>query len=98
VVAGTDPAYGSVTKIDGSLVHGVNTTVDWRIVGRHAIGALPASLLILLRFYLLSINLLATNTFITKVPRAALVATALAPVFLKDFRSSYLASRKLSAS
>ena len=38
---GTDLIYASVTKTGGSLVHGYNRTIDWRIVGRLALGSLP---------------------------------------------------------
>jgi uncharacterized membrane protein YfcA len=40
---GTDLLYASVTKTAGSLVHGVNRTVDWRMVRRLATGSLPAT-------------------------------------------------------
>ena len=46
---GTDLIYASVTKTGGSLVHGFNQTIDWRIVRRLATGSLPASLLTLAR-------------------------------------------------
>src|ERR1700742_1220262 len=42
---GTDLLYASITKTGGSLVHGLNKTIDWRIVRRLAMGSLPASLL-----------------------------------------------------
>src|ERR1700735_2510939 len=42
---GTDLIYASVTKTGGSVVHGLNKTIDWRIVRRLALGSLPASLL-----------------------------------------------------
>ena len=38
---GTDLLYASVTKTGGSLVHGINKTIDWRIVTRLALGSLP---------------------------------------------------------
>src|ERR1700749_3873253 len=53
---GTDLLYASVTKTGGSLVHGINKTIDWRIVARLATGSLPASLLTLLIFHLLAID------------------------------------------
>ena len=40
---GTDLIYASVTKTGGSLVHGFNRTIDWRIVRRLATGQ-PARL------------------------------------------------------
>ena len=40
---GTDLLYASVTKTVGTVVHGKRSTVDWRIVGRLALGSLPAA-------------------------------------------------------
>src|SRR3954471_7492297 len=40
---GTDLLYAATTKTAGSLVHGFNKTVDWRIVGRLALGSVPAA-------------------------------------------------------
>src|SRR5215475_5853121 len=53
---GTDLLYASITKTGGSLVHGINRTINWRIVGRLATGSLPASLATLLVFHLLAID------------------------------------------
>src|SRR5271167_2958134 len=45
---GTDLLYASATKSVGTLVHGLNHTVDWRIVRRLAAGSVPATVLTLL--------------------------------------------------
>src|ERR1700686_3349441 len=44
---GTDLLYASATKTAGTLVHGLNRTVDWRIVGRLATGSVPATIVTL---------------------------------------------------
>jgi uncharacterized protein len=44
---GTDLLYAAATKTAGSSVHGFNRTIDWRIVGRLALGSVPASALTL---------------------------------------------------
>ncbi len=44
---GTDLLYAAVTKSAGTLVHGLNHTVDWRITGRLAAGSVPSTLLTL---------------------------------------------------
>src|ERR1700726_1974056 len=44
---GTDLLYASATKTLGTLVHGLNRTVDWRIVARLASGSVPATLITL---------------------------------------------------
>jgi len=40
---GTDLLYASVTKSAGTLVHGFNRSIDWRIVGTLALGSVPAA-------------------------------------------------------
>jgi len=40
---GTDLLYASVTKSVGTLVHGFNRNIDWRITALLASGSLPAS-------------------------------------------------------
>jgi uncharacterized membrane protein YfcA len=45
---GTDLLYATVTKSAGSLVHGRNRNVDWRIVGRLAAGSVPGAVLTLI--------------------------------------------------
>jgi uncharacterized protein len=86
---GTDLLYASVTKTGGSLVHGINKTIDWRIVTRLAMGSLPASLLTLLMFHFLKIDPSAMNALVTRVLGVALLATALALIFRKFLLASY---------
>jgi uncharacterized membrane protein YfcA len=45
---GTDLLYAAITKSGGSLVHGFNRTVDWRLVARLASGSVPATVVTLL--------------------------------------------------
>lgn len=45
---GTDLLYAAITKSNGTLVHGLNGTVDWRITRRLAYGSIPATILTLL--------------------------------------------------
>ncbi len=40
---GTDLLYAATTKSVGTLVHGLNRTVEWRIVFRLALGSVPAA-------------------------------------------------------
>jgi len=86
---GTDLLYASVTKTGGTLVHGINRTIDWRIVTRLSLGSLPASLLTLLIFHFLTIDPAAMNAMITKVLGGALLATALALIFRRKLLASY---------
>src|SRR6201995_6161162 len=47
MAVGTDLLYASATKSVGTLVHGLNHTVDWRIVRRLSTGSVPGTLLML---------------------------------------------------
>lgn len=86
---GTDLIYASITKTGGSIVHGFARNIEWRMVGRLALGSIPASLLTLLAFYFLKIDPGALNALITHVLGWSLLATALALVFRKYLLDSY---------
>src|ERR1700759_3991261 len=45
---GTDLLYAAATKSGGTLGHGLNRNIDWRIVGRLAAGSVPMTALTLL--------------------------------------------------
>lgn len=40
---GTDLLFAAVTKIAGTAVHGLNKTINWRIVANMAAGSIPAA-------------------------------------------------------
>ncbi len=40
---GTDLLYAAITKSGGTLVHGFNRNIDWRITARLALGSVPAT-------------------------------------------------------
>jgi uncharacterized protein len=92
---GTDLIYASITKGCGSVVHGFSRNIDWRIVGRLAMGSVPASLLTLAALYLLKVDQQALNGLITRVLGFSLLGTALALVFRKYLLDSY--SRRVGA-
>jgi uncharacterized membrane protein YfcA len=78
---GTDLIYAAATKSAGALVHGFSRSIDFRLVGRLALGSIPASaatVFVLSRF---DINGSAVRSGITLVLCFALVATAAALVF-----------------
>src|SRR5271170_7381103 len=52
---GTDLLYASATKTAGTFVHGYNRTIDWRVVGRLALGSVPMTALTI--FVLSRLNL-----------------------------------------
>ncbi|OYV35201.1 MAG: hypothetical protein B7Z81_09040, partial [Acidocella sp. 20-61-6] len=45
MAVGTDLLFAAATKSVGTTIHSAGKTVDWRIVGRLAIGSVPATLL-----------------------------------------------------
>ncbi|MCP4992676.1 MAG: sulfite exporter TauE/SafE family protein [Gammaproteobacteria bacterium] len=45
LAVGTDLAYAAFTKMSGVLFHGLRKNIQWRIVGRLALGSIPSSLL-----------------------------------------------------
>jgi uncharacterized membrane protein YfcA len=86
---GTDLIYASVTKTGGSLVHGFNRTIDWRIVRRLASGSLPASLVTLAALWLLKIDQSAYSALVTKFLGVALIATAAALLMRRRLLATY---------
>jgi hypothetical protein len=87
---GTDLLYASATKTAGSLVHGFNHTIEWRVVGRLALGSVPAAAVTLLLIHELGISSATTNLIVSKVLGVALILTAVAltmrPLLLKLYR------------
>ena len=86
---GTDLIYASVTKTGGSLVHGFNKTIDWRIVRRLAAGSLPAALLTLGTLWLLHVDQASYSALVTKLLGVALIFTAAALLFRRRLLASY---------
>jgi uncharacterized membrane protein YfcA len=80
---GTDLIYASVTKTAGSAVHGFNGTIDWKVVGRLALGSVPMTVLTILALYWLGIDSKATQLVITKALSVALLFASLA-LFLRE--------------
>jgi len=78
---GTDLLYASATKTVGTAVHGANRTVDWSIVGRMALGSVPASILSLYFLYRLGVHGISAAKLITVVLGFALMLTAVTLVF-----------------
>jgi uncharacterized protein len=73
---GTDQLFASMTKTVGSVVHGYNRTVDWRIVGRLALGSVPGAIITLVGLWYLKITGGAANGLVTKVLSIALLISA----------------------
>lgn len=75
---GTDLLYASATKSVGTLVHGLNSTVDWRIARRLAYGSLPGTAATLLILSQLDLGAHAQGRVISLVLGVTLILTALA--------------------
>ena len=80
---GTDLLYAAATKSVGTLVHGFNRSIDWRLVGRLAAGSIPATALTLLALSRSGIDSGMAQGLITGVLSGALAATAAVLMFRK---------------
>ena len=78
---GTDLLQASVTKSVGSIVHGANRTIDWRIVARLASGSLPATAISLLLLHRFGAGSAASSHLISFMLGAALLLTAVSLIF-----------------
>src|SRR5580658_2239460 len=83
---GTDLLYASATKTAGTLVHGLNHTVDWRIVARLASGSVPATLVTLAVISRYDISGPTSGRIISLVLGVMLLLTALSLIFRRPFR------------
>jgi len=80
---GTDLLYAAATKSVGTVVHGFNRSIDWRLVGRLAAGSIPATALTLLALSRSGIDSGMAQGLITAVLSGALAATAAVLMFRK---------------
>jgi uncharacterized membrane protein YfcA len=86
---GTDLIFACATKTGGSLVHGWNRMIDWRVVRRLAAGSLPASLLTMLVLYISDADARTLNALVTQVLGVALLFTAAALIFRRRLLETY---------
>jgi uncharacterized protein len=82
---GTDLLYASATKSVGTLVHGLNHTVDWKIVRRLSSGSVPATVITLLVISHFNIAGPASGRIISLVLGVMLLLTALSLIFRQRF-------------
>ena len=73
---GTDLLFAAATKTVGSLVHGYNRTIEWRIVFRLAAGSIPATALTLVLLAALHMSAGGARHLIVAVIALALLLTA----------------------
>jgi hypothetical protein len=92
VAVGTDLLYAAGTKAGGAVVHGVNRTVDWRLVRRLASGSVPAAAATLSMLSHFDLRSGPMQHFFSVALGAALVVTALA-VVLRPRIAAFFAKR-----
>ena len=88
---GTDLLYAAATKTVGTLVHGLNRSVDWAITRRLAYGSLPATVLTLGLLSQFATHSPTAGRIISVVLGLALMLTALSLVFRKPILAFGLA-------
>jgi uncharacterized protein len=88
---GTDLLHAAATKTAGSIVHGFNRTIDWRVVRRLAAGSVPMTVITIAAMSVVDINGTAGRDLINGVLTLALVATAVALVFRGRIVTRYAA-------
>ena len=88
---GTDLLYAAATKTAGSLVHGYNRTVDWRVVRRLAAGSVPMTILTIWALSFINVNGAAARALIAGVLTIAMFVTALTLIFRDRIIGRYTA-------
>ena len=78
---GTDLLYAATTKTAGTLVHGFNKTIDWRVVLRLALGSVPAAAITLWLLAATGLQTAGTAHFLALVLGCMLVLTAISILF-----------------
>jgi uncharacterized membrane protein YfcA len=90
---GTDLLFAAVTKSCGTVVHGMNKTVSWKITKRLAIGSVPATVLTIFAISYLKVDTARASVIISTLLGIALILTALSLIFRRkvlDFAASHL--------
>ncbi len=87
---GTDLLYAAATKTVGTLAHGFNGSIIWRLVGLLALGSLPGAAIALVVLHSLGPLDRAAGQFITVFLGYALLITA-AAILARPYLSDYAA-------
>jgi uncharacterized membrane protein YfcA len=82
---GTDLLYASATKTVGTLVHGLNHTVDWRIVRRLCSGSVPGTFVTLVVISQFDTTGPMSGKIISTFLGVMLLLTAVSLIFRKHF-------------
>jgi uncharacterized membrane protein YfcA len=81
---GTDLLFAALTKSTGTLVHGLNKTVNWRVVGTLAVGSVPATGITLFLVSHLDLPKADKSVLLSSVLGVALILTAISLMFRKQ--------------
>jgi hypothetical protein len=81
IAVGSDLLYAAATKTAGSLVHGLARSIEWVVVGRLAMGSVPATIVTLAALSFLNLESHAARSLITIVLCVALTMTAAVLLF-----------------
>jgi uncharacterized protein len=92
---GTDLLHAAVTKTAGSVVHGRNRTIEWRLVRRLAAGSIPTTVATIAALSAIDINGPLARDLIDAVLAVALIVTAMTLVFRNRMVARY--SRRFDA-
>lgn len=93
---GTDLLYASVTKSAGTLVHGFNKSIDWRVVRHLAFGSVPAAALTLWLLSISGAETSGTARLFAVALGAMLVLTAITLIFRRRLARFAGAHRELA--
>jgi uncharacterized membrane protein YfcA len=91
---GTDLLYAAATKTVGTGVHGWSGTVQWGIVGRLALGSVPATLLTLWFLSRSGAHADSPHSFVTVLLGWTLLVTAIGILFRRTIVKVLVADRK----
>jgi uncharacterized protein len=80
---GTDLLYAAATKSCGTIIHGLNRNIEWRVVGRLAAGSIPMTAMTLVAFWHFDVHGGAVQAVMNAVLSSALFATAIVLIFRK---------------
>jgi uncharacterized membrane protein YfcA len=86
---GTDLLYAAATKSVGTLIHGINRNIEWRIVARLAAGSVPATLATIAALSYFDLRSSATEQVINSLLGIALLGTSLTLIFRARFVAWY---------
>ena len=81
---GTDLLFAAITKSSGTLVHGLNKTVNWQVTGRLATGSVPATGVTLFLVSYFDVPTGEASGPISTILGIALILTAISLIFRKQ--------------